>query len=304
MTIYKHKLVCILLLVTTLYSCNKPKEDENLSTSHFGKSISYEKFLWKDARNDTLQKSFVYSFNNWAAEANSSVTITLNNGENELIKNKVPYHFLVNDTPIPDGKIILKSTNKTGDTINLKLVIPTQINTDFFGYITIADHNLDRVNDIENPNNTNIYKWSATQEIQMNPLKVILLWVLAITATCLFIYLLILRPIIFKRMGKGQITIQQPFFKNINVKNNIELVFTNKKHKQGFFNKIFQGKRTTITNNFFTNPIYFTPSVKSKIRIRTGGHYSIEPFTTTFEKGIIYEITNNNTKEKITITYL
>lgn len=303
MTIYKHKLVCFLLLFATLYSCQKV-EEENISNSHFGKSTSYDQFLWKDARNDTLQKSFVYSFNNWAAESNSFVTITLNNEANGVIKNTNPYHFLVNDKPVDDGKIVLKSTNKVNDTINLKLVISDQINTDFYGYIAITDHNLDRVNDIENPKNTNIYKWSATQEVQMNPLKILLLWSLAIIATILFIYLLILRPIIFKRLGKGQITIQQPFYKNTNIKNNIELLFTNKKQNQGFINKLFQGKRTTITNDFFTNPIYFSPSVKSKIRVRTGGHYNIEPFTTTIEKGNTYEITNNNTNEKITITYL
>lgn len=303
MTNYKQKLVCFLLLFMTLYSCQK-KAEENISNSHFGKSVSYNQFLWKNARNDTLQKSFVYLFNNWATESNSFVTITLNNEANEIIRQSNPYHFLINDKPATDGKIVLKSTNKASDTINLKLVVPEQINTDFYGYITITDNNLDRVNDIENPKNTNIYKWSATQEVQMNPLKIILIWTLAIIVSILFIYLLILRPFIFKRLGRGQITIQQPFYKNTNIRNNIEIIFTNKKQNQSFFNKLFQGKRTTVTNDFFTNPIYLSPSVKSKIRVRTGGHYNIEPFTTTFEKGNTYEITNTNTNEKIIITYL
>lgn len=295
----------LLFLLLILCSCNK-KVQESINNSNFGESISYDSFLWKQARNDTLNKAFAYNFNNWANESTSYVTLFFQDQNNKPLTIDSPYYFLVNNQIPQNGKLVLESNQKTKDTLNLQLVIKDQSITDLYGYIQIGDHNIDRVNNIENPKQENIYKWTAAHELQMNPLKVLLLWVLAILVATLFFYLLILRPIIYKRMGKGQITIQEPFYKNIKTKNNIEIIFRDKPLKQSWLQKLFQGKKTVVVNPIFTEPIYLTPSSRGKIRIRTAGKYNIDPFTSSLEKGTdsTYELTNNQTNDKINITYL
>lgn len=292
--------VCILLL----NACQK-EEIEAETKSEFGKSVNYDSYLWKEERNDTLLKSFVYRFNQWADESGSFVTLTLNNESNQALNNSnKAYHFLVNDQPLENGIISFVSNKKTSDTIQLKIVFTEKINTDLYGFISISDHNVDRVNDIERLDNSAIYKWSASQEVIMNPLKLAVIWIVGILISVFIIYLLFLRPLIYRRLSRGMITIQQPFYKNTNIKGAVEIIFTNKKTFQSLSNRLLQGKKVYVVHDFFTVPISITPGIKGRVRIKTNGAYSIDPFTGNLEKGKIFKITNTSTNEDITISYL
>ncbi|WP_461752870.1 hypothetical protein [Myroides sp. LJL115] len=298
------QLAVSLCIISVLFiRCDKP-EQESLSNSNFGNATSYDSFLWKEKRSDTLEKSFSYTFNNWAEESNSYVNIILEDQNKSPLTSQNGYHFIINDTKVENGKILLNSKDKSRDTLQFKLVITDPMLSDIYGYMSIDDNNLDRVNEFENPNNTTIYKWSAHHQKITNPLKVTILWILSILIGITLFYLLFIKPFVYKRFSKGQVTIQAPFYLNVNLRGKIEVIYSNVLIKQGFLKKLFTGNRQGYKNPFFTSPIHLTPGVKGKVRIRTAGHYTIEPFTSTLEKGKQYQLTNNETKEKITITYI
>ncbi|MFD0701219.1 hypothetical protein [Myroides pelagicus] len=301
---YKIKGSLILGIILLVSSCQN-KEPETELKSEFGKSIYYDAFLWKQGRNDTLTKSFVYDFNQWATETDSYVQLSLSDHTSEPISssNKT-YHFLVNDKPVVNGLFSIESSKKSLDTIRLQIVFKEKINSEFYGFISIKEHNIDRVNDIDQLNSANIYKWSASQQVKMNPLQFRLICIAGVLLTLLLIYLLVLRPIMFKRFGRGVVTIQSPFYKNTPVKNRIKIVYTNKKEKQGFLNKVFKGKIVYVVHDYFNAPLILTPGIKGRIRVKTNGAYSIEPFTSNMEKGKTFKITNTSTNEEITLTYL
>lgn len=294
----------VIVFIFLLNACQK-QEIETETKSDFGKSINYDSFLWKEERNDTLIKSFVYSFNQWASESNSFVTLTLSNESNKAIgRSNMAYHFLVNNKPLENGIMSFSSNKKNSDTVQLKIVFTEKINTDLYGFISISEHNVDRVNDIEKLDNSTIFKWSASQDVIVNPLKLIVLWVFGILVSIFIIYLLLLRPIIYRRFGRGMITIQQPFYKNTNIRGSVEIIFTNKKTSQRLGNRLLQGKKIYVVNDYFTIPISITPGIKGKVRIKTNGAYTVDPFTSNLEKGKIFKITNTSTNDDITISYL
>lgn len=120
----------------------------------------------------------------------------------------------------------------------------------------------------------------------------------------LVVWLFILKPIAYKQFGKGSLTIQTPYFKNIKLYNAIGLSFSDQFTKQNWKQKLFKGNEIHYANPFFSAPIKFSPISKNKIRIQLDPIYSIIPFTTTLEKGKgQYVIANKQTNEKITITY-
>ncbi|ALU27942.1 hypothetical protein [Myroides odoratimimus] len=296
--------IALLFSVVLFSNCQKI-EEESVAKSDFGKSIAHESFLWSAERNDTLNKSFEFSFNEWAQESQSYVELTFTDSSNKVVTAKNnEFHFLVNEKPLEKGSLLLQSKDKAQDEIRLKLVFTDKQSKDHYGYITIRNHDVDRVNDFDELDNTVIYKWSASQELQWNPLKYFLVWCLGSLLGLLLLYLIILRPLIYSRFSKGMLTIQKPFYKNTSLKGAIEVIYTNKKVSQGFFNKLFKGKKIYFVNSYFTTPIHFIPSAKGKIRIRTNGAYVLDPFASTLEKGKNYTITNSSTNEEITITYL
>lgn len=301
---YKYKIIALFSFILLMTACAE-KETETVAKSEFGNSINYDSFLWKEGKNDTLIKSFTYNFNQWASESSSFVKLTFNDEANHSISSSnTKYHFLVNGKPLQDGTIVLESKSKIADTLQIKLVFTSKINNDVYGYISLVDHNIDRVNDIDNLDHTAIYKWSASQEVKMNPLKNVFIWGAGVLTVLFILYLFLLRPMIYRRFGKGIITIQQPFYKNTNLRGVIELTFTNKKVAQSFFNRLLQGKKVYVVNEFFTTPLTLIPSVKGKVRIKTNGDYSIDPFTTSLEKGKTFKVTNTSTNNDLTITYL
>ena len=152
--------------------------------------------------------------------------------------------------------------------------------------------------------NLPILSWSAKQEVILNPLLKYLLITTAVLL-CLFLFwLIILRPIVYRRFQKVSLTIQSPFFKRITLKNAISLSLTNVSAKQKEKERLLVGKRLSYTHPFFDMSIMVTPKSKSEAYINLGPNYTIHPFTSTLTKGHSpHTITNLKTREKITITF-
>jgi hypothetical protein len=294
--------VCILL-----NSCQQDSSKSSaLRDMSFGKSVHYPSFLFFEGKNDTLTKIIHYRFNDWAKNQGAYIVLKIVDKDGNSVTSNLDFKVMINDEVVSDGKFNLKTNAHNEGELEIGFVLPSSKNSNYFeGYIYFVIGNLDRVNDIEHLNSeVPVFTWSAHQEVQWNPYETWLYTILAVLIVLLFIWLVLLRPFIYRRFNKNRsIIITSPFYKKVPLKKGINLTLTNEGSKQSVIERFFKGKELVYVNPFFKNPLIVRPRTKKKIRLRMGSHYKIEPFRTTLKKGQqTYSLKNQN-NEKIKFTY-
>ncbi len=298
--------VGIVTIVFSLWSCEEKSDDIQIEDVSFETSIYHPSFLFSKERNDTVTKELKFEFNDWAEENNSKVVFAVYDDSDLLIDSENKnIQLLVNDQPVATGKIELNSKNLKQGQLSLSLVFLRNVQNEVFnGYIKVNNSDLDRINNVADMQNSPILSWSAKQKVIWNPLLKYLVITIAILLGMFLVWLIILRPIVYRRFQKVSLTIQSPFFKKITLKNAISLSLNNAGKKQKGKERLLAGKRLNYTHPFFETPILITPKSKSEAYINLGTNYSIQPYTSVLKRGHnTYTITKTKTKEKITITY-
>lgn len=295
----------VLLVIIFLVSCEEKQSFQGKSTD-FGTAEYYKPFLFCKSDTLILKKSLKYNFNDYATQRKSNLKIRLvDTSQNVINDNNI--QFYINDETLEKNEFEINSEDSKEGVIKIGIqFLPGYPEGYTSGFLSISDHSLDIINnnDLKTSTELRIFKWEARHNIIMNPLKKILLWTGGSILLLLIVWLAILKPIAFKQFGKGSLTIQSPHFKNFKLHKAIELTLFNQTFKQNWRQRIFKGRKLCYSNSLFPAPIIVTPYSKNKIRIQLDPTYTIQPFTTTLDKGIgQYVITNIKTKEKITITY-
>lgn len=296
----------LMALIWSLYGCQEKVDVNQVQDVSFQTAIYYPSFLFMGERSDTLTKTLKYEFNAWAKDQNSNVLLGVYDDKENLIdasNNRLS--LLINGKPNTSGKIELDSQKDSEGGIKISMLFaPNEETIAHRGYIKVLQSDLDRINHISDLKAFPILSWSATQQVIWNPLKKYLIIGLLVLLAILLFWLFFLGPIVFSRFGRGALTIQSPAFKNIRLHKSIGLTLSDHSIRQNWKERFFKGKELNYSNPLFPAPIRITPQSKNKIRIQLGPAYSIQPFTTTLNKGGgQYIITNLNTKDKITITY-
>lgn len=304
------KIFIVILILIVLSSCNKANKipHSNIIELNFGVSEYHPKFLFSKEKNEVLTKKLSFKFNEWAKEDKSYVQIVFYNAEDNkrLNSDNKVCDIIINGEKIESDSYSLDSkTNSNGIMeVNFQF-IPNAKSRLINGYIAIENTNLDRINNVQNIKDEPILVWSAYQQVSMNPLKKWLLISLAIVAIVFVLWMIFLRPFIYRRFSSNKkLTIISPFHRRINLKSGIILVLTNKKEKQSFWSKLLIGKKIYFISDIFNSPIIIKPTSKKKIHLRLDKDYTISPYSTIIAPGNnTYKITNNNTNTKIEILY-
>lgn len=302
----RYSLVILFIVLFSLVSCSTDEDQYDGPSIDFGVAKYYEPFLFSKSDTLVLSRTLNFDFNDYAKQNASHINISLVDKDRKIINN-ANVRFLIDNMHVPSNEFSIQSTDQQKGKMEVGIqFLPDYPNGLHSGFLQITGHSLDVVNnyDLNTSDEARIFEWVARQQVVMNPLKKTLMWIGAFIASAFFIWLIILRPIVYSRFGRGTVTIQSPYFKSIKLNKGIGLTLTNQPSKQNWKARLFKGKEITHINPFFTAPIRITPHSKNKIRIQLDTAYTITPFTTTATRGHgQYTITNINTKQKITVTY-
>lgn len=299
----------ILLLFISAFFVGCSTKEINLEGVSFETAEYYDAFLFVPANSTPTSRKMNVKFNDWAKFNNSHVTLLM------FYKDEDDTHFryfgtesspfvsvYLNDELCENGEILL-NTN-TDNTLDIKIAFAPEAEEKLYtGYVVVKDSKIDRINNIENiSNQSKIFEWSVRYNIVMNPLKLALLWITVIIFLSIFVWFVLFRNLIYKKMRKGKIMINTPYTKSIKIAGGRKLVFTTKSKKQKALHKIFAGKILYETNPLWENEIVFYPKDKRSLRIKTGVDYTVTPYTNRIIRGKSYEI--HKGKEIIKISFL
>ena len=294
----------VLVILPTLISCtNEYKSD--LPGINFGKNNYYDSFLFSKSSNTPLTKTLKINFNDWAQQNDGFADLYfLDNAGNKIGTPGSEVNLFINDVHKTDGIIQLSSSQKPIDFLEIKLRFASSNSSkNFSGYLILQNGNIERINNIETKiPGVQLFKWNAKQEVVMNPLKKGLLWFLAIIASSLLVWFLLIRNKIYSKMTRGQIILNTPYYKSIKTKGARQIIFTNKHHKQGWINKLFAGKIIYEKNDFWQEEIKFSPARRQQLRIKMPAHYNIAPFTSKIDQGKTYTLKGN--QEEVKFSFL
>ncbi len=300
----KNIIIC-LSLIFLLLSCT---DRNQIATVQFGTSRFYPSFLWSKADTSCVIKKFDFEFSDDALVDNSHAMFRLVdlNG-NPLNLNKEKFQFWVNDIP-SNGEFTIKSDRQNNPlSVNLKFqYLPESVEGNHSSYLILVNnqHNLDRIDDItlESGLDTKILKFDIRSDHEMNPLSLLLLWILAFILGCLFLWFLILKRTfypVFSSMCK-QVVIQDKSMRKVVFTGYKTVVFANKLIKQSFFNKLLTGEILYVIDTEFVSPIIFKPrGKKGAFAFYSTGEYRISPNPVPKVGKAIIE--NNKTKQRITL---
>jgi hypothetical protein len=293
-----------ILLIPFLFSCS---EDTSFSGDviNFGKAEYFEQFLGVESDTIIIERKLKFNFNDYATKKESYVKIRLVDVDNKTITDN-------NILLYSNGELVKNKTIKISSTDNQNGVViigirllPKYKKGYTSGFISVTSHSLDRINenDIATSSEKRLFKWEAEHSVIMNPLKKGLMWLLIVIASLLLLWFAVLRNSFYPKFKKGKIQILNPYFKGIKIdKSVMQIVFTNKKHTQGFFSKLFKGMIQYEINDLYDRRILFTPGRGNKIKIKLPLGYKIKPIVSNLDKFNTYKIDIN--KQIIEIQYV
>lgn len=268
------KLFSILIIGFCLTSCH----DNSVS---FGTVEYYPKFLWVDSNIDPVTKTFDFDFSQDAKNDESTFAEFqfVDNDGNPISTDVL--HVYMDGEQLPNNKFRVKS-DVTSKELRFEFT-PDAKNGKHQGYLKLIDHRLDRLDsqELSKGQKVDAFQWTLEFEKSMNPLLKGIMWFFIILISCLLIWFIILRPIIYPHFGKftksilikknGQIVGQL----NCAFKGSKKVVFYKQKIKQSFWNRIFTGEIKTLVNPNFNYKLTFTP--KRRNAAAFGAGYSVSP---------------------------
>lgn len=254
------------------------QEENGLHKACLGECTYYPSFLWSDADTCGVTKHLFLDFNNDAKDDEETfVEIVFVDKEG----NPVPDDVL--EITI-DGIIIKDNTFKVYSAETEKEVkfryLPKAESGNHQGYIKLLSYKLDRCEDKElNGSPTEVMRWDLRFNKCMNPLAKGLMWICILLLTLFFVWLLILRPILyprFKSIRKGI------YFKDcppltINFKGTRLVILDNKSHKQSTWDRLFKGKIIYKQHPALSTIITMKPHKRGVMVVTDTSKYIVTP---------------------------
>lgn len=298
----RNKILPLLFAVISVsfIGCNKGN-DENVVL--WGKTKTYDPFLWKKQVPDTLKQTLCFDFNDDAVKYLSAplklgVFKKDNNGHLRQV-NTDEMELFVNGRPV-EGNII--SVDASESEVEVGVVFNRNAeNKMHYWYIKPLDAaGLDRINDKENYGED-----EAVMEIRlrkrhvMNPLAEGLMWIGIIVLAALILWFVMLKHMFFPtfRVTRLQLTGPEPYLSQLKIKGYRQCILSASPQKQNWLNKLFAGEIKYEVNPLWTAPVVFEPRDKKSIRVRP--HKQTYTTDSRFLKtNVDYVIVNETTKSK------
>ena len=290
----------LFLFAVVMISCNAEVHEQGIEDISFSTAYYYPSFLFSKSRNDIVTKKIRFEFNEFAGQ--SSITMGLFDKDGRLM-NDFGIKLYIDNIEIDNGWFQLNAQDLSEGELQISILYPSNTKTQrYTGYVKVIEGDIDRVNHVDVLTGNPVFSWSGTHVVSMNPLKKWLIVMFTVLVGILITWLVVLKPIVYNRFRRVSLTINSPFFKRIKIKGAVSLTLTDKKQKQSFWSKLFKGKDLVYVHPFFTNPVIIMPKSKADVRIRIGANYTLNPFTTYLSLNKSYDLINNQTGEKITIS--
>lgn len=299
--------ICPLMLVV---ACGKKANDPN-APARWGKDNYYDKFLWKKHVPDTLYKTLEFDFNQ---DAKTYMDKPLRLGLFKKTNSGKMLPVMENEMEVfVDGQ---KCENNIIDvepgTDQLKVGIVFNNNAEnkvhHWFFRAVDDGGLERINDMDpdtfNADNASLMDIEVEKHKIMNPLAQGSLLTTILLIAALLVWLFVLKAIFFPtfRVGKVQISDPVPYNSLKRVRGYRKMILTNKRPKQGFFDKVFAGKILYETKDLWTSEVVIEPKDKTSVRLRCPKDFMAG--ASVLKKNQEYTIQNmtSGTKTKIKIS--
>lgn len=293
----RHIYQFIFFLVVVLFcSCSEHRTE-------FGTTRYYPKFLWVDAKTVPAEKTFEFDFSQDAKNDKSCFAefLFVDNDDKPISTNEMQVYV--------DGKPLANNKLRVASSVHSQKVsfvfAPRAKGGKHQGYLRLVNHKLDRLDSetLKPGQRLNVFQWTLDYDKQMNPLVKVLMWILIVCCAVLLLWFVVLKPLKYPRFRKftksvvlekdGKIVAQM----NVAFKGARRVVFSDRKIKQTFWNRLFCGEIRTVVNPLFVSKLTFIP--KKENAMCFGGGYSVNPNPIS-RSGIAY-IDNRQQKMKITI---
>ncbi len=296
-----------IFLAILFWGCsNTDERAATLDQLDFGRSKWYSKFLWVEKDTSTLVKELKINFNEYSKKEQAYVTLLIvdENQEPFCVKDKYVDLFF-NDIYCNNGEIRITPENIPEDGL-IKLGLkfhPGAEQGNHYGYISVIDHNIDRVGNFDISADPRVLKWKAEFKKVMNPLLLLLLGILAALLLILFLWFLIFKKVQFPPINTPKIQITEPYFSGLKTKGARQVVFTSKEFKQGLIERLFKGDIICSKNDCWTKEVFVSPGrKKGQLKIKLPIGYQIKtlpdkkPASFYLERFKEYQITNDEKK--------
>ena len=274
------------------------KKDESIS---FGTVEYYPSFLWVDSKTKPVTKTLDFDFSQDAKNDNSYAVLQFVDNEGKSISTEV-MQVIIDDKEISNNQFRINS-----DVTSKELIFKFSTNAEegkHQGYLRLINHSLDRLDSQPlTPNQqVDVFQWTLNYDKCMNPLLNVLLWIGGILLTLLLLWIFLIRKIVYDYIKVGSIRITEPYFSQRRIKGARQVVFINKKTKQGRLNRLFTGKIIYEINPVWTTPVVFEAASKGEVKMKSNEKYTINPFDFKLRKQEEYTLINEDTKDEIKLT--
>lgn len=272
-------------------------------STEFGTVMYYPKFLWVDAKTVPAEKTFEFDFSQDAKNDKKCFAefLFVNNDDKPIGTDEMQVY--ADGKPLANNKLRVNSSVRSQ---KVSFVFAPQANGGKHqGYLRLVNYKLDRLDSetLKPGQKINVFQWTLDYDKQMNPLAKVLMWILVVFCAGLLIWFVVLKPLMYPRFGKftksmllekdGKLVGQM----NVVFKGARRVVFSDRKIKQSFWNRLFTGEVRTYVNPLFVGKLTFIPKKKNAMCFGEG--YNINP--NPIPKSGIANIDNRQLKLKITI---
>lgn len=268
------KTLLLMLAAVLLTSC----QDE---TTTLGEASYYPQFLWVKAKSVAAEKTLRLDFSPDAKNYPSTYAdFRFVDNDGHAVGTDV-MQVTANGTPIRDNVLHVTPSQ---DSVRLAFTFTPQASGgNHQGYLRIIGHNLDRLDSqpLTPGQEADAFQWTLTYDKRMNPLALVLLWVLIAVCGALALWWCVLRPALyphFGRMTKNVLVIQNGvtvWQTKIRFRGARQVVLTNKRVRQRLWRTLFVGRTVSVVNPLFTTPLTLRPRGRNIIALGPG--YSAAP---------------------------
>lgn len=295
----------ILAVVSVLATGCTNKNDKN--TVLWGKTDTYDPFLWKKQTPDTLKQTLCFDFNDDAVKYMSAplkLGIFEKDEDGHLSQVKSSeMELFVNGKPV-EGNIICVNASEKEVEVGVVFNTAAEDKIHYWYIKSIDTTGLDRINDRDTYGND-----EAVMEIKlqkhhvMNPLAKGLMWLGIIILAALILWFMMLKKMIFPtfRVTRLQLVGPEPYCSQLKIKGYRKCILSASPKKQNWLNRVFTGAIKYETNPIWSAPIELKPRDKKSVRIYPDKTtYMVD--ARTIKTNIDYLIVNEQTKAKTKMT--
>ena len=292
----RQNIILVSLFLICLISC-----DKNGGIS-FGTAEYYPSFLWVDEKSTPVTKTFDFEFSEDAQNDHSCFAeFQFVDQEGKPISTD-KMQVTIDGEKIKNNRFRINSNVKSKE-ISF-MFSPNAEEGKHQGYLKLVGHNLERLNEqpLSPSQQVNAFKWTLNYDQVMNPLAKVLMYIGFGLLGLLLLWFALIRWMVYDYIKVGSIRITEPYFSQRRIKGARQVVFTNRRIKQGKLNRLFTGKIIYEINPVWTTPVIFEPTSKGEVKMKSNEKYTIDPFDFKLRKQEEYTLINEDTKDKIKLT--